>query len=91
MSQVSSAPPLDDWAKLASEGNFEEVSAALESVVDWLERGGMPLDISIQCYESGVLLSERCTVMLRDADLRISEIETRAFPGRVASLSDDDL
>jgi len=91
MSQTSSAPPFEDWAKLVSEGNFEEVSAAFESVVDWLERGGMSLDLSIQCYETGVLLSERCAVMLRDADLRISEIETRAFPGGMANLSNDDL
>jgi len=40
-----------------------------------LEQGGLTLSASVDCYEVGLLLSARCQILLRDAELRISVLE----------------
>jgi exodeoxyribonuclease VII small subunit len=51
--------------------SFEEQLAALESVVELLERGELPLDESVRLFEEGVKLSNACKKELEAAEGRI--------------------
>ena len=56
------------------EMSFEEAMAELEQVVAKLESGQAPLDQSIDLYERGAKLKERCEGRLKDAELRVNKI-----------------
>ena len=46
----------------------------LESIVDTLEKGSVPLEESIAIYERGELLKAHCDALLRNAEARITKI-----------------
>jgi len=56
--------------------SFEEALRALETIVDKLERGDVPLDQSIDLYERGEKLRAACQKRLDAAQARIEKIVT---------------
>lgn len=62
---------------------FEEALAALEGIVQQLERGDVALDQSISLYERGEALRAACQQRLDAAQARIEKIVTGA-DGRAA-------
>ena len=52
-------------------GKFEDQLAALEKVVERLERGELPLDESVDLFEEGMRLSMACKKELESAEGRI--------------------
>ena len=67
--------------KMAEEANediramtFEQALAALEKIVDDLERGDVPLDQSIRIYERGEALKSHCDRLLKAAEDRVEKI-----------------
>ncbi|MEE4290087.1 MAG: exodeoxyribonuclease VII small subunit [Erythrobacter sp.] len=58
--------------------SFEEALGALETIVQQLERGDVPLDQSITLYERGELLRAACQKRLDAAQARIEKIVTGA-------------
>jgi exodeoxyribonuclease VII small subunit len=74
--QATSPLSLQTARTLLEEGSFEETLATLEAVVDHLERGRLALAESVAWYEVGLALSRRCTDLLGQAEIRISELET---------------
>lgn len=64
----------DDIAAMS----FEEALSALESIVQQLERGDVPLDQSITLYERGERLRAACQTRLDAAQARIEKIVTGA-------------
>jgi exodeoxyribonuclease VII small subunit len=74
-------PPADEdpdvvrWRRALDAGVFEEAFAALEEVVDRLERGGLRLEDTLSCYALGVRLAERCRTILDEAQLRVTRLE----------------
>ena len=60
--------------KPIEEMSFEEAMAELEQVVAKLEGGQAALDESIDLYERGAKLRERCEARLKDAELRVQKI-----------------
>lgn len=58
--------------------SFEEALGALESIVQQLERGDVPLDQSITLYERGEALRLACQQRLDAAQARIEKIVTGA-------------
>jgi exodeoxyribonuclease VII small subunit len=64
---------------------FEEALAALEAIVQQLERGDVPLDQSIGLYERGEALRAACQQRLDAAQARIEAIVT-GTDGRAASV-----
>lgn len=58
--------------------SFEQALAALETIVQQLERGDVPLDDSITLYERGELLRAACQKRLDSAQARIEKIVTGA-------------
>ncbi len=54
--------------------SFEQALAALEKIVDDLERGDVPLDKSIAIYERGEALKNHCDALLKSAEDKIEKI-----------------
>jgi exodeoxyribonuclease VII small subunit len=54
--------------------SFEQALAALEQIVQQLERGDVPLDQSISLYERGEALRATCQQRLDAAQARIERI-----------------
>jgi exodeoxyribonuclease VII small subunit len=54
--------------------SFEQALAALEQIVQQLERGDVPLDQSISLYERGEALRAACQQRLDAAQARIERI-----------------
>lgn len=70
---------------------FDAAMVELQSVVAKLEAGNLPLEESIDLYEQGVLLHERCSGLLGEAQLRLQRLVDG--PGaqlRTLDLSVDD-
>ena len=53
---------------------FEKALAELESIVQRLERGDVPLEESVAIYERGERLKRRCEELLRQAEARVEKI-----------------
>ena len=70
----TAAPPAQDIGQMS----FEQALAALEQVVQALERGDVPLDLSISLYERGEALRAACQQRLDAAQARIERIVTGA-------------
>ena len=74
------------WENLAERGSFEEAFAAMEEAVGLLERGGLPLADMTDCYELGLRLSKRCATLLREAELKITQLD-ESFQSEAESLA----
>ncbi len=57
--------------------SFEEQLKSLESVVDKLERGDLPLEESLALFEQGILLSDACKKELDAAEGRVQVLLQR--------------
>lgn len=56
--------------------SFEEAMKALETIVDQLDSGDIPLEKSIAIYERGAALQKHCEEKLRQAEMRVQKIVT---------------
>jgi exodeoxyribonuclease VII small subunit len=69
---MSAAPPIPaDIAKLS----FEDALAELEQIVGRLEAGRSKLDDAIAAYERGALLKRHCEAKLREAQMKVEQIQ----------------
>ena len=71
--------------------SFEQAIAELQSVVEQLEEGKVPLSMSLSLYERGMELVKICNTYLDDAERRVSAVRTfgegvvtEPFAGEVA-------
>lgn len=53
---------------------FEQAMADLETLVNQLEKGDMPLDEALGAFEKGVDLVKKCQTKLQDAELRVEKV-----------------
>ncbi len=70
--------------KAVGEMSFEEAMAALEQVVNQLERGEVALEQSIALYEKGAALKAHCAAKLAAAEAKVEVI--RAQEGRAVGM-----
>ncbi len=56
---------------------FEEQLKTLETVVDRLEKGDLPLEESLALFEQGVALSDACKTQLESAEGRVQVLLQR--------------
>ena len=74
--------------------DFETALKELESIVDKLERGDLPLEQSLELFERGVRLSRFCHARLEDAERRIEILtergDRRTAPDTLAAVPEDD-
>jgi exodeoxyribonuclease VII small subunit len=58
--------------------SFEEALTQLESVVEAMEGGELPLETLLQRFEEGTKLAQLCQARLAEAELRIQQLEKNA-------------
>ncbi len=73
MSDATMALPADDSD--IRRMTFEEALAALEQIVSDLERGDVPLELSIRIYERGEKLKSHCDRLLSAAEDKVEKIK----------------
>ena len=61
-------------AGIPADLSFEDALAQLETIVNELERGQVPLERSIEIYERGAALKAHCEARLKAAQLRVEKI-----------------
>jgi exodeoxyribonuclease VII small subunit len=54
--------------------SFEAAMKRLEEIVQFLERGNIPLEEAVQAYEEGMQLKQYCMERLEQAQLRIEKV-----------------
>ena len=69
-----------------AEPTFEQAQAELEQIVEWLERGQVPLDEAIALWERGEQLHAFCRAKLDTAQGKVEELASR-LPATPASTS----
>jgi len=74
------ATSLATWQSASADGSFEESMAALEAIVAVLDSGDLTLDQSLDCFELGARLSNRCQRLLEQAELRVELIQQTLEP-----------
>lgn len=57
-----------------TEYRFEEAVTQLESIVKQLEKGDLPLDEALACFQEGVSLSQSCFKQLDAAERQMDKI-----------------
>ena len=57
---------------------FEEALQKLESIVEGMESGDLPLESLLAKYEEGVKLAKVCQDKLAEAELKIQQLEKTA-------------
>lgn len=68
---MAASPIPADIAKLS----FEDALAELEQIVSKLETGKSKLDDAIGAYERGALLKRHCEAKLREAQMKVEQIQ----------------
>lgn len=51
--------------------NLEKSLEELESLVDELESGDLPLEVAMRKFEAGIKLTRNCQAALKDAEQRV--------------------
>ncbi len=54
--------------------SFEKALQALETLVDELEKGDLPLEDAVKKYEEGMRLSKQCKAMLEKAEAALVRV-----------------
>jgi exodeoxyribonuclease VII small subunit len=62
---------------------FEEALQKLESIVESMETGELPLETMLTRFEEGVKLAGHCQARLDEAELKIQQLEKSAGGGLV--------
>jgi exodeoxyribonuclease VII small subunit len=57
---------------------FEEALKKLETIVETMESGDLPLETLIQRYEEGMKLAQVCQAKLAEAEMKIQQLEKDA-------------
>lgn len=63
------------WQRTSADGTFEESMESLEEIVTLLDSGNLTLDQSLDCFELGAHLSNRCQRLLEQAELRVELVQ----------------
>ncbi len=72
---IDLATSIPIWQRASADGTFEESMDALESIVALLDAGDLTLDQSLECFELGARLSNRCQRLLEQAELRVELVQ----------------
>jgi len=74
---MSKAVKAADAAK-ADNLPFEEALKKLETIVETMESGELPLETMLARFEEGTRLARVCQAKLADAELKIQQLESKA-------------
>ena len=65
-------PAKNTPAKKTTSVNFENQLQELESIVEQLEGGELPLEQALKVFEKGVKLSRQCQQLLAEAEQKVT-------------------
>jgi exodeoxyribonuclease VII small subunit len=71
--------------------NLEKSLAALETVVEELESGDLPLETAMKKFEEGIKLTRGCQSALKDAEQRVEILLKSAGAESLADFEADEL
>jgi exodeoxyribonuclease VII small subunit len=74
----------------AKEADFERSLAELESLVERLERGDLPLDEALKTFERGVQLTRHCQTALKSAQQKVEILMKRTGANAVEPFTPPD-
>ncbi len=74
--------------KESGQQSFEEALRTLESIVERLEQGDVPLEESIRLYEEGIAVSKYCAGKLTQAELTLKRL-AKDMEGNLKLLDED--
>ena len=63
---------------MAAKKTFEASLKDLESAVEKLESGNLPLEDALACFEEGVKAAGSCQKLLREAELKVEKLRVDA-------------
>ena len=72
------------------EFNFEAALKKLETIVNEMEQGGLPLDLALKKFEEGVKLTRECQKTLSMAEQKVKILTEKDFAAREIDKSLDD-
>ena len=70
--------------------SFEEAFGELQTLVEQMEAGNLPLEDTLRLFERGSLLSRHCQDLLDKAELRLRQLTEGADGKAVLARSDAD-
>ncbi len=70
--------------------DFERSLSELETLVQKLEQGDVPLEEALKTFERGVTLTRQCQTALRSAQQKVEVLLTRNGEERIEPFSDLD-
>ena len=85
---VPNAPRNIAAAGAAKEAPFEEALKKLESIVEQMEAGELPLETMMARFEEGVRLVKTCQTRLEEAEVKISRLDQDAAGNPVLKPAD---
>jgi exodeoxyribonuclease VII small subunit len=88
---VSNAPKSAGQTAAAKDLPFEEALKKLETVVEAMESGDLPLESLLAKFEEGTRLAKTCQAKLDEAELKISKLEKNAAGEPVLKPANDIL
>jgi exodeoxyribonuclease VII small subunit len=74
----------------ASPPDFEKSLSELESLVQKLEQGDVPLEEALKTFERGVALTRQCQTALRNAQQKVEVLLTKNGEESVVRFEDED-
>ena len=77
-------------AEAAAEPSYDVLVARLEKVVEALEAGDLPLEVSVERFAEGVRLARDASRRLDEAERRVELLVKGADGGEVAEPLDED-
>lgn len=63
---------------MSTNNKFEQSIEELENIVKQLEKGELPLETSLQQFEKGIQLAQKCQKMLTEAEQKIEILTSNA-------------
>jgi exodeoxyribonuclease VII small subunit len=76
-------------AKKTTQVPFEKSLQKLEQLVEHLEKGDIPLEDSLECFERGIQLTRACQKALQEAEQKVEILLKNQGNERLEPFSDE--
>ena len=63
--------------KIVANSSFEQNLSRLEEISSLLESDDIGLEVALELYEEGIILSKTCLTTLKNAELKITELRKK--------------
>ncbi|MEO8018373.1 MAG: exodeoxyribonuclease VII small subunit [Pseudomonadota bacterium] len=89
VARVKPNPPKKDPKENDKSPDFEQSLLELETLVEKLEQGDVPLEDALKTFERGVALTRQCQTALRTAQQKVEVLLARGGEESIESFADD--